>query len=75
VRDRYRVDADWKRYTRGFQQHLKGQQNALDELSALASTARCALPCYEADFNLCHRSLVANALHEQYGADVRHIEL
>lgn len=74
VRDRYRIDADWKRYTRGFRKHLQGQQSALDDLSAFANNARCALMCYEADFNLCHRSLVATALHEQYGADVRHIQ-
>jgi uncharacterized protein (DUF488 family) len=74
VRDRYRVDADWKRYTRGFQKHLRGQQDALEQLSTLATDAHCALLCYEADFNLCHRSLVADALHEQYGSEVLHIQ-
>lgn len=74
VRDRYRVDGDWKRYTRGFLKHLQGQQRTLKQLSELAASSHCALLCYEADFNLCHRSLVANALHEQYDVDVEHVQ-
>lgn len=74
VRESYRVDTDWKRYTRGFIKHLKGQQSALEDLSALANSVHCALVCYEADFKLCHRSLVANALRVQYGTDIHHIQ-
>lgn len=74
VRDSYRVDADWRRYTRGFIKHLKGQQSALEELSALANSTHCALVCYEADYNLCHRSLVASALQAHFGINVHHIQ-
>jgi uncharacterized protein YeaO (DUF488 family) len=73
VRDRYREDGDWKRYTGDFLKHLATQGAALDELSGQTRSSNCALLCYEADFKLCHRSLVANALQESYATEVRHI--
>jgi uncharacterized protein (DUF488 family) len=73
IRDRYRADGNWKRYTEGFLKHLNGQQNAIDELSELSESAKCALLCYEADYNFCHRSMVAAAVSDYCGASVRHI--
>lgn len=75
VRDRYREDGNWKRYTDGFLKHLKTQGAAVAELSTLASSSNCALLCYEADFNFCHRSMVANAVRDYSGADVEHIKV
>jgi uncharacterized protein (DUF488 family) len=74
VRDRYREDGNWKRYTDGFLKYLKAQEVAIAELSELASSSSCALLCYEADFNFCHRSMVANAVREHCGANVEHIK-
>lgn len=74
VRDRYREDGNWKRYTEGFLKHLKAQEAAIAELSDLASSSNCALLCYEADFNFCHRSMVAEAVRDYCGADVEHIK-
>ncbi len=73
VRDRYRADGNWKRYTEGFLKHLKTRKAAIADLSDLVSSSNCALLCYEADFNFCHRSMVANAVQEHCGADVEHI--
>lgn len=73
VRDRYREDGNWKRYTDGFQKHLKTQKAALDELTELVASSNCVLLCYEADFNFCHRSMVANAVQHLSGAQVAHI--
>jgi uncharacterized protein (DUF488 family) len=73
VRDQYREDGDWKHYTRGFLKHLKGQQDSIAELAALAASSDCALLCYEADPNFCHRSMVAAAVGELAGFDVQHI--
>ncbi len=75
VRDGYREDGDWKRYTKGFLNHLKTQRNAIAELAELAKSSTCALLCYEADFNHCHRSMVADALSQQCGANVEHISV
>lgn len=74
VRDRYRKDGNWKRYTEGFLKHLKTQEAAIAELSDLVSSSNCALLCYEADFNFCHRSMVANAVRDYCGAHVKHIK-
>lgn len=74
VRDRYREDGNWKRYTEGFLKHLKTQDAAIAELSELAGSSNCALLCYEADFNFCHRSMVANAVRDCCGAKVEHIK-
>ncbi|MBA2659585.1 MAG: DUF488 domain-containing protein [Nitrosospira sp.] len=74
VRDRYREDGNWKRYTEEFLKHLKSQDEAISELSALATSSNCALLCYEADSNFCHRSMVANAVKDYCGARVTHIK-
>lgn len=74
VRDRYRADQDWKRYTKGFMKHLKTQADAITELSSLVAASNCALLCYEADSNFCHRSMVANAVKDYCGARVTHIK-
>ena len=74
VRDRYREDGNWKRYTEGFMKYLKTQDDAIAELSALAATSNCALLCYEADPNFCHRSMVASAVKDYCGARVTHIK-
>lgn len=73
VRDGYREDGNWRRYTVGFRKYLKSQEGAIADLAALTESSTCALLCYEADFNLCHRSIVADALNEHCGADVEHI--
>lgn len=75
VRDGYRADGDWKRYTKGFLNHLKTQKDAIVELSELVQSSTCALLCYEADFNFCHRSMVADAVNKQCGAKVEHIRV
>lgn len=74
VRDRYREDGNWKRYTDGFMKYIKTQDNAIAELSSLAAASNCALLCYEADSNFCHRSMVANAVKDYCGARVTHIK-
>jgi uncharacterized protein (DUF488 family) len=74
VRNRYREDGNWKRYTDGFLKYLKKQEAAIAELSGLVSSSNCALLCFEADYSFCHRSMVANAVHEYCGAGIRHIK-
>ncbi len=64
---------DWRQYTSAFLQHLKTRQRAVAELSALTRTSRCALLCFEADFNFCHRTMVADAVRDRCGAQVHHI--
>lgn len=74
VRDRYREDGNWKRYTDGFLKYLKTQEAAIAKLSELVNSSTCALLCYEADFNFCHRSMVASAVRDYCGANIQHIK-
>lgn len=74
VRDRYRADANWTRYTEGFLQHLQTQKHALSDLAQLTISSNCALLCYEADYNFCHRSFVAKALQGLCGTGISHIK-
>ena len=74
IRDRYREDGNWKRYTEHFLKHLATQDDAVAELAALAATSNCALLCYEADYNFCHRSMVANAVKQVTRARVHHLQ-
>jgi uncharacterized protein (DUF488 family) len=74
VRDRYRDNGDWKQYTDGFLRYLQTQNDAIAELSVLVSSGNCALLCYEADPNFCHRSMVANAVKEFSDANVTHLK-
>lgn len=73
VRDRYREDGNWKRYTEGFLRYLKTQEDAVEELASVAASSKCVLLCYEADAKFCHRSMVADALKAQHGARIKHL--
>jgi uncharacterized protein (DUF488 family) len=73
VRDGFKEDRDWARYTRGFMQHLGRQQPALQELARLTGSRRTALLCFEENFNWCHRTYVARAVALHTGASIRHL--
>jgi uncharacterized protein (DUF488 family) len=73
IRDRYREDGNWKRYTEAFLTYLKRQGEAIADLSSLVAVSNCILLCYEADYNFCHRSMVANDVKAYCGARVTHI--
>lgn len=74
VRNQYRDDANWTRYTKGFLQYLDTQSDVVAEVAAMASTTTCALLCFEADYNFCHRSMVANAVNVVGGLQVKHLQ-
>lgn len=74
VRNQYRDDANWTRYTKGFLQYLDTQSDVIAEIAAMASTTTCALLCFEADYNFCHRSMVANAVKMVGNMPVAHLQ-
>jgi len=73
IRDRYRQDSDWQAYTGAFLNYLATQKDAIAQLAGLAAMSTCALLCYEADYNYCHRSLVADAVGHHAGLNIKHI--
>lgn len=74
IREQYRADQNWSRYKEGFLRYLVSQDDVIAELSAMAATTTCALLCFEADYNYCHRSMVANAMHDISGMPVLHLQ-
>lgn len=74
IRDQYRQDENWSRYTADFLHYLAQQDDAIGELAAMATTTTCALLCYEADFNFCHRSMVADAMRAVNGLPIHHLQ-
>ena len=75
IRSRYRTDGNWKRYTEGFLKYLNTQDEALADLASMAAISNCALLCFEADYNYCHRSMVADAVNQISGIRVSHIQV
>lgn len=73
VREQYKRDQSWSRYTAGFMQHLGQQRAAVAELAKLAKSTRACLVCFEADFNYCHRTFVARAAHAAGAPSVMHL--
>jgi uncharacterized protein (DUF488 family) len=55
IRDRYRADGDWDRYTASFMRHLHTRAAAVSSLPRVCTSATVALLCYEADPTRCHR--------------------
>lgn len=74
VRDQYRADGNWSRYKEKFLQFLALQDDIIAEVAAMATTTNCALLCFEADYNYCHRSMVANAMSNVVGLPVQHLQ-
>ena len=61
IRQRYKVDGDWQRYTREFNAYLATRAEDVAKLARTARATTSCLICFEADFRLCHRSYVARA--------------
>ena len=70
IRHPYREDNDWAKYTVHFKKYLSKQGEALKEVARLATKRRICLLCFEADFNFCHRTYVAESAAPLVGGDV-----
>lgn len=73
VRNAYRIDSNWARYTRGFLKHLNEQDASVRELARLARSTTACLVCFEADFSVCHRTFVGRAAHSVGGPPLKHL--
>lgn len=73
VRDAYRADGDWARYTRRFMRHLDEQDAPVRELAKLARATTACLLCFEADFSACHRTYVGRAARRAGGPELKHL--
>jgi uncharacterized protein (DUF488 family) len=73
IRDRYREDGNWARYTKEFMGHLRGQSSPIRDLVELSRATTAALMCFEANYSLCHRTYVARAVAAAGGPPVWHL--
>jgi uncharacterized protein (DUF488 family) len=73
IRDAYRKDGNWPAYTRQFMSYLDQQSDAIAEVAKMTRATSACLVCFEADFNYCHRSMVARAAARAGGPAVVHL--
>lgn len=73
IRDRYKADGSWSRYTQRFLSYLATQEAAVCELAKLSRATRACLVCFEADYTVCHRTYVARAAYAAGGPSVMHL--
>jgi uncharacterized protein (DUF488 family) len=73
IRDQYKVDSDWKTYTRDFLKYLKTQDASVRELVKISNSTTACLVCFEADFSMCHRTYVAREARQLGGPLVKHL--
>ncbi len=73
IRDRYKIDSDWQTYTIDFLNYLSSQKDYIDELAKLSEHTAICLTCFERDYTMCHRSMVANAIIKNSKGGVRHL--
>jgi uncharacterized protein (DUF488 family) len=73
IRDAYRENGNWSAYTRKFIAYLDQQGAAIAEVAKIARATSACLVCFEADFNYCHRSMVARAVARAGGPAVVHL--
>jgi uncharacterized protein (DUF488 family) len=75
IRDEYKKDSDWSRYTTSYKRHLRHTKSDLDQVLKLALQKNVCLVCFEADANRCHRSFVAAELAKLSGESLKVIHL
>jgi uncharacterized protein (DUF488 family) len=65
IRDAYSTSGDWNVYCKNYNLYLKKHPEAIDEVLPYIRNFSCALMCFEADPNRCHRSLIAQVIIER----------
>ena len=75
IRNQYKSDNNWQSYKLAFTKYIQTQSDELLELANLATSSKCALFCFEADYNFCHRSLVANEINKKHGLSIDHVKV
>jgi uncharacterized protein (DUF488 family) len=73
IRNRYRDDNDWSHYASAFSSYLRQQTEAVAALAKSARKTKECLVCFEADYSVCHRSIVARAVAACGGPAVVHL--
>lgn len=64
-------------FTKIFMRHLQSEtaKNDMEVAAELVLSHRACLMCFEADYETCHRSMVAGALAEKTGLTIAHLSV
>jgi uncharacterized protein (DUF488 family) len=73
IRNQYKADGDWAAYTRSFLKYVAAQEANLRELVKVSRATTACLVCYEADYEMCHRTYVARAARQLGGPAIQHL--
>jgi uncharacterized protein (DUF488 family) len=73
VRNQFKVDGNWRTYTRDFLAYITTQEAPIQELVKISRATTACLVCFEADFSMCHRTFVARAARQHGGSTVMHL--
>lgn len=73
IRNQFRADGDWQRYTRDFLAYIDTQGAAVRELAEQSLASTSCLLCFEADYSTCHRTYVARAAQRFGAPPVKHL--
>lgn len=73
IRNAYQEDGDWGRYRAAFNRYLTSNLDAVKELVLFTRAFPCALMCFEADPNRCHRLLIAQQIEKIYHEPIRNL--
>ncbi|MFZ1344188.1 DUF488 family protein [Thiothrix eikelboomii] len=74
IRNQYKFDHDWMRYTRDFLAYLRQEQaKELEKLTGIASQTPSALMCFEANAAQCHRSLITYLMAQAQPIAIEHL--
>ena len=75
IRDRYHQEKNWKWFSSSYRDVIRARRVTPD-LRAIAKQAQsslCALMCFEADYRVCHRSIVAQILQDHLNLHPVHL--
>lgn len=75
IREQYKLDSNWKTYTKDFLKYINTQDASLRELVKISHATPACLVCFEADFSMCHRTFVARAARQLGGPVVTHLTI
>lgn len=64
VRHKLRDGGSWEDYEKSFLTHLEDNLETVRAISTLALNKKIALLCFEYDYTVCHRSLIARKMIE-----------
>lgn len=65
IRKEYRSNNNWIWFSNQYNTYLESQENEIERLFDVIWQENCCLMCFEADYTLCHRSLLIEHLQEE----------